>query len=251
MRTAVLILLASSVFVAGGVAPSAADPIGPIVAVAPGTGHGQALKFEVPDAQGAQVWANILINPPVSGVLNVSFDVYRPGSAVSTQNFGWGWDQPSTAATPTLGYQNDAGWTSPLYWDTTSPNTTTLYGQWVHVSLAWDFPDKTVTGSYGGYSKTYAFTGATSSTDLGNWGFILSHDKGTGTGSDVAWIDNLSITDAILYSSNFDTLRLGALDGQDGWTTGATTPVPEPTSLLLFATGLAGFAGRAWRKRRG
>jgi hypothetical protein len=30
----------------------------------------------------------------------------------------------------------------------------------------------------------------------------------------------------------------------------AATPVPEPTSLLLVATGLSGLAGHAWRKRR-
>ncbi len=53
------------------------------------------------------------------------------------------------------------------------------------------------------------------------------------------------------HATSLGDFRWSGIDGDFTLQAVTTDPaVPEPASLLLFGTGIAGIAGRAWRKRR-
>lgn len=56
--------------------------------------------------------------------------------------------------------------------------------------------------------------------------------------------------DAILDSGVFIAGGSFAVCGQPGQPPCGTDPIPEPATMLLLGTGLAGIAGKAWRRRK-
>ena len=90
---------------------------------------------------------------------------------------------------------------------------------------------------------------------LSHWG-TSSHESWTGT--DTAKWSQINVLGGSCSDSSpnppegkctaFVTL-IKAEEAGGGLTPGAPAAVPEPSSLVLLGTGLAGFAARTWRKR--
>jgi len=81
---------------------------------------------------------------------------------------------------------------------------------------------------------------------LYGWDIALNYviDSGLAPGPETVLIDNLVITGSDIFNFNdFENLNARALNGQDSWIGGnenGQTPVPEPTTIPLFGTGLVG-----------
>ena len=73
--------------------------------------------------------------------------------------------------------------------------------------------------------------------------FLLANEQGGG-GAGVIRVDHLTGVQTLVSSG-------GVFSSPTGITiVGASSPVPEPSTFLLLASGLAGLAGTAWRARR-
>lgn len=184
----------------GGVAPMVVGAPDPVLGQ-------QAVKLEVGDTQGDGSWMEHGFSPAdliAAGYtdLVVSYDIHREAS---TQNLWWWlWD----AGEPTYGLQWDIGGTLPHGWNPGAGTATTVYNRYANVTMEWDFVNMK---AYSWYDGNIVDNGIaiTNLTALTGWTISFGHDSDTGTGADVAYIDNFS-----------------------------AIATPEPASLLLVAVGL-------------
>jgi hypothetical protein len=188
----------------GGIAPMVVTAPDPVL----GT---QAVRLEVPDLQGASSSMDHAISPfdITDKIVTVSYDIYREDSPWESNLWWWWWD----AGTPTYGLQWDAGvgnpgQTLPHGWNPGAGSAVTVTGQYANVTMVWDFQQGL---AYSWYNGNVVDNGIpiTDITTLTGWTIQLGHDEATGTGPEVAWIDNFSIS-----------------------------VVPEPASLALLALGV-------------
>jgi hypothetical protein len=187
----------------GGLAPMVVTAPDPVIG-------SQAVRLEVPDLQGASSWMDHAIPAlDITGkIVTVSYDIYRQDDPWLSNLWWWWWD----AGTPTYGLQWDAavgnpGQTLPHGWNPGAGSAVTVMGRYANVTMVWDFQQNL---AYSWYDGNLVDNGIpiTDITALTGWTIQLGHDEATGTGPEVAWIDNFSIS-----------------------------VVPEPTSLALLALG--------------
>ncbi|MDW8291359.1 MAG: PEP-CTERM sorting domain-containing protein [Armatimonadota bacterium] len=178
----------------------------------------QAVRLEVGDSQGdLSLMFLPIVDPLAAGypIVIVSFDIYRVGPQ-QTQNLWWFWVDNGV---PTYGLQWDlSNQTHPFGWNPGASSVPTIFDRYVNITMKWDF---TQMKAYSWYDGVMVDNGIPISgiTSLTGWGIMLAHDAATGTGADVAWIDNFSIH-----------------------------VVPEPASLAVLAGGVLALAGI--RRRR-
>ena len=183
----------------------------PMVVTAPDPVLGQqAVRLEIPDLQGAASVMDHAIPAinPAGQIVTVSFDIYRQNDAWLSNLWWWWWD----AGEPTYGLQWDAGvgnpgQTLPHGWNPGAGAAPTIMGRYANVTMVWDFQQMKAFSSYDGVVVDNGIPIA-NIVALTGWTIQLGHDEATGTGPEVAWIDNFVIT-----------------------------AVPEPASLMLLALG--------------
>jgi hypothetical protein len=169
----------------GGIAPIVVpDPLRP----------GQCVELNIGDTQGDNSVMDIGINDPLAAgyrKVTVSYDILRVSGPL--QNLWWWWWD---AGTPTYGLQWDNRTTLPFGWMGGAGSAPTVVGQWANLTQTWDFTTNTVSSWYNGAPVDVAIPMPVPPdiTKLTGWTIQFGHDSGTGTGSDVAWIDNFSIT---------------------------------------------------------
>lgn len=178
----------------------------------------QAVRLEVGDNQGdASVMERPIADPLAAGwkIVIVTFDIYRVGPQ-QKQNLWWYWFDNGE---PTYGIQWDlSNATHPFGWNPGAGSTPTLFDQYVTLKMVWDFNQLKAYSWYNGVLVDNGIPINNINT-LTGWGILLAHDAATGTGADVAWIDNFAIH-----------------------------VVPEPASLVALAGGVLALAGLKRRR---
>lgn len=171
--------------VGGGIEPMVVTSPDPVI-------DSQAVRLEIPDIQGAASNLDLPIADLLAAgydYITVSFDIYRQTDAWLSNLWWWWYD----VGTPTYGIQWDQpppfGETYPFGWDGTG--TPTVLDNWAKVEMTWDFDSGLAMGYYDGQLVTTVNISGISS--LTGWAFSLAHDEGTGSGPEVAWLDNFEI----------------------------------------------------------
>jgi len=172
----------------------------------------QAVRLEVPDTGGAYSYMDMAF-PDILAQgytqVTVSYDIYRQTDNWISNLWWWWFD----AGEPTYGLQWDEGGpgpggTYPFGWSGAGPSVPTILDRWANLLMVWDFTTNVADGYYDGvYVGSVNISGITTLT---GWAIQLGHDEGTGSGPDVAWIDNFVIT-AIPEPGTLSLLGLGLL----------------------------------------
>jgi hypothetical protein len=166
------------------------------------------------------------------------------------------------------------GWSDadPGYINIDSPidyQVNTVIGDWVNVTLQWEFNKEISPYLYTGYVSAWYDTDSSGNPvavvlnlpidavdskraeTLNGWDFTLFGIDALGL--DTVLIDNLVITGSDIYDSlGFENFKPGLLNGQYGWLAGTergVSVIPEPTTMLLFGAGLLGLVGVSRRKK--
>lgn len=196
----------------GWVAAGTNGGMEPMVVGAPDPVQGsQAIRLEVPDLETS--YSSIQMSIPdliAAGYdkVTVTFDIYRETDTWVSNVWWWWFD----AGTPTYGIQWDEangqyGATYPFGWDGTS--VANELDRYVTLYMEWDFREGMAYGYYdGSLVTTVPISGIDSLT---GWTIELGHDEATGSGPDVAWIDNFKI-EAFIGDPAPDI----KIDGDDG-----------------------------------
>ncbi len=173
---------------AGGTPPQVVDASGgnPVQ----GT---KSIRLEVPDASGAKSILTLPIDDLVAAgykLITVSFDIYRASADSPLENLWWYWFDTGS---PTYGLQWDIGGTRPFGFEAGAGEATTIKDRWVTIVQEWNLEENVAKSWYDGVAVDSAFP-ISGILTLTGWGIALQHDAGTGTGPEVAWIDNFFIT---------------------------------------------------------
>lgn len=279
MRRFFLLLSVVSIFTicAGTVLASGLEPV-----IGIGPDGSRAVKLEVGADLGAGSWSwmpfSVPIDTALHPVVTVSFDVYTDSSN-GHQQLGWGWADENdrwimrAGHEPSFGVQERYGqeWGSRFitfpfgFYKYQGYFSDTILDRYANIKMIWDFQNKKASVSYkdaGQPLDVWVVLDApfneddTFPTILQGWDISLNntYDTGLGSGPDIIWIDNLSITGSDIYNSfGFENFDLGFLNGQDGWIAGTekgqTPPVPEPATLTLFGIGLLWLTGTCRRRK--
>lgn len=186
----------------GGIPPMVVTSPDPVL----GT---QAVRLEVGDTQGDTSWMEHAFIPAdllAAGYTNlvVSYDVYRVDPGPHQNLWWWLWD----AGEPTYGLQWDLDGTLPHGWNPGAGSAPTVFNRYATVKMEWDF---ITMKAYSWYDGNLVDNGIpiTNITKLTGWTIYFGHDSATGTGADVAWVDNFQ-----------------------------AVAIPEPAALALIAVGL-------------
>ncbi len=214
----------------GWVATGGGGGSNPVVVTSPDPVQGsQAIRLEIPDIEKSFSSMQMPVPDLIAAgydLITVEFDIYRETDAW-VSNLWWWWFNEGT---PTYGLQWDEangqyGGTYPFGWDGTSvPNELDRY---VTLFMEWDFREGM---AYGYYDGALVTTVPISGIDaLTGWAIELWHDEATGSGPDVAWIENFKI-EAFIRDPAPDI----KIDGDDG---PLYFPSTQPVSMTvsLFA----------------
>lgn len=116
----------------------------------------------------------------------------------------------------------------------------------------WAFDGKEITMSFddltygfGGDIQTFENYNLEVDLDLGSAG-IAEWDHSGGSGF-LGIVSDIGFSSAIFSDSGSPLTQTWGFDNISG---GATAPVPEPATMLLFGTGIAGLAGSRLRRRK-
>ena len=153
----------------------------------------KAVRLEVTTTQGDKSHAEKAIADAVAagyGMIYVSFDVYRASADTPLENLWW-W---ANGNNPIYGIQWDQGpSTLPNGWNAGAGSVPTITDRWVNVTLQYNVAEGKASSWYDGVPVDNSIT-LTGINEFLGWTFELAHDAGTGTGGEVAWIDNLVIS---------------------------------------------------------
>lgn len=168
----------------------------PAVVTAPDPVQGsRAVRLEVPDAAGANSVMEIKIDDILAmGYTRVvvTYDIYRMTDAW-VSNMWWGWAQTGI---PNYGLQWDEangtyGGTYPFGWEPPGNSAPNVLDRYATLMLEWDHKNGIANGYYDGVLVTVV--NISSIYKQRKWSITLAHDEATGSGSDIAWIDNFKI----------------------------------------------------------
>lgn len=183
----------------------------PVVVTAPDPVLGeQAVRLEAGDSlEDLSLMEQTITLPSLAGqIVTVSFDIYRPTPVAgqAAQDLWWFWVDNGE---PAGGLQWDGGATLPFGGSLNTGAAVTIFDQYANVTMQWDFQQMKASSWYNGVLVDDGFP-ISGITALTAWDILLSNDAGDGTGTSVAYIDNLIIT-AVPEPATLTALAVGAL----------------------------------------
>lgn len=151
----------------------------------------RVLKLEVPDANGALSDAYLDLNDPGGEIIIIAFDIYRVSDAWPS-NLRWiPYDDTVGFLPGGLQWDSGSGVSKTLPFGSGKPGKPTIFDRFATLELRY-YADGSGSAVYDG-SFVPRRSGVPVLDGLNGFNVFLAHDEPTGTGPDVAYIDNLQI----------------------------------------------------------